>query len=236
MYNSDKRLIILDADGTTIDAYSAIASTFSQHGMLLGDEDNFQKRHNLFKYMGGIKEFPRNFRKQLRHRKHLIETLTHVYRSEAQLYPGVATLINRLIDAPDVLVGIVTRNITNQPLDTLRLLFERHGIDVHKLDFLHHIPLKQTKVQAFRDLRDHFDVNPALSYVCGDEHKDYDAALAAGMHPLIVSYGFEDHQRLVEKFSVPDVLIARTPAELCERLVHTLRLRPDKSTPSAASQ
>jgi phosphoglycolate phosphatase len=225
MYKSDKRLIILDADGTTIDAFSAIASTFSQHGMVLGNEDSFQKRHNLFKYMGGIKEFPSNIRKQLRHRARLIETLTAVYRDEAQLYPGIAGLIQRLISAPDVLVGIVTRNITNQPLDTLNQLFRRHGIDVHQLDFLHHIPLKQNKIQTFQDLREHFGVNPALSYVCGDEHKDYDAALAAGMHPFMVSYGFEDHQRLVDKFSVPETLIARTPAELCDRVDHALGLR-----------
>jgi phosphoglycolate phosphatase len=33
MLNSNKRLIILDADGTTIDAYHAIDMAFSQHGM-----------------------------------------------------------------------------------------------------------------------------------------------------------------------------------------------------------
>ena len=225
MYKCDKRLIILDADGTTIDAFSAITSTFSQHGMALGNEDNFQKRHNLFKYMGGIKEFPGNLKKQLRHRKHLIETLTAVYRDEALLYPGIADLMERLISAPDVIVGIVTRNITNEPLDTLSQLFRRHGIDVSQLDFLHHIPLKQNKVLAFQDLREHYGVNPALSYICGDEHKDYDAALASGMHPFIVSYGFEDHQRLVDKFSVPEALISRTPAELCARVEHTLGLR-----------
>jgi phosphoglycolate phosphatase len=224
MYKSNKRLIILDADGTTIDAFSAITSTFSQHGMALGKEDNFQKRHNLFKYMGGIKEFPRNIKKQISHRKKLIDTLTAVYQDEAQLYPGIADLIKRLIVAPDVVVGIVTRNITNAPLDTLAHLFLRHGVDVNQLDFMHHIPVKQNKVLAFQELRDHYGVNPALSYVCGDEHKDYDAALASGMHPFMVSYGFEDHQRLTGKFNIPEALIARTPAELCARVRHALQI------------
>lgn len=224
MYKSHKRLIILDADGTTIDAFSAITSTFSQHGMALGNEDKFQKRHNLFKYMGGFKEFPRNIKKQISHRKGLIDTLTAVYQDEAQLYPGIAELINQLIIAPDVIAGIVTRNITNNPLDTLSKLFLRHGVDVNQLDFLHHIPVKQNKIQTFKDLRDHYGVNPALSYICGDEHKDYDAALASGMHPFMVSYGFEDHVRLTDKFSIPEALIARTPAELCARVVHTLQL------------
>ncbi|MET3108436.1 phosphoglycolate phosphatase [Oxalobacteraceae bacterium GrIS 1.18] len=225
MYKSDQRLIILDADGTTIDAFSAITSTFSQHGMTLGNEDNFQKRHNLFKYMGGFKEFPRNFKKQISHRKGLIDTLTDVYRDEAQLYPGIAELVQRLIDAPDIVVGIVTRNITNEPLVTLSKLFLRHGIDVEHLDFLRHIPLKQNKIQAFKEMREQFGVNPALCYVCGDEHKDYDAAIATGMHPFMVSYGFEDHQRLTDKFNVPEVLIARTPVELSARVGHALHLK-----------
>ncbi|MDB5756636.1 MAG: hypothetical protein JWR56_3064, partial [Massilia sp.] len=36
MYTNSKSLIILDADGTTIDAYSAIEKTFHHHGMTLG--------------------------------------------------------------------------------------------------------------------------------------------------------------------------------------------------------
>ncbi|TDK68438.1 HAD family hydrolase [Sapientia aquatica] len=224
MYKSNKRLIILDADGTTIDAFSAITSTFSQHGMALGNEDNFQKRHNLFKYMGGFKEFPRNIKKQLSHRKKLIETLTDVYRDEAQLYPGIAALMQRLIDAPDVVVGIVTRNITNEPIETLARLFLRHGIDIKQIDFMQHIPVKENKIATFKELRNHFGINPALSYVCGDEHKDYNAALASGMHPFIVSYGFEDYQRLTEKFDIPDEVIARSPGELSARVLHALHL------------
>jgi len=224
MTKNHQRLIILDADGTTVDAFAAITSTFSQHGMTLGNEDNFRKRHNLFKYMGGIKEFPRNFKKQLSHRKKLIETLTDVYRDEAQLYPGIAELMQRLIDAPDVIVGIVTRNITNNPLETLDKLFSRHDIDVTQLDFLHHIPLKQNKNRAFQEIRDSYGINPALCYICGDEHKDYHAAQVNGMHPFMVSYGFEDHQRLTDKFAIPDVLISRTPAELCSRVSDAILL------------
>lgn len=225
MYKSNKRLIILDADGTTIDAFSAITSTFSQHGMALGNEDKFQKRHNLFKYMGGFKEFPHNIKKQLSDRKKLIATLTDVYRDEAQLYPGITALIQRLIAAPDVVVGIVTRNITNDPIATLSQLFLRHGIDVSEFDFLQHIPVKQNKISTFKELRNYYGINPALSYICGDEHKDYSAAQASGMHPFMVSYGFEDHQRLTEKFSIPDELIARSPGELCARVSHTLQLK-----------
>ncbi len=226
MYTHNQQLIILDADGTTIDAYSAIEKTFAQHGMTLGDEERFQKRRRLFKYLGGLREFPVNLRRQLgkRSRKQLINTLTDVYRSEAQLYPGIASFVQTLIDAPNVVVGIVTRNITNEPEETLRQLFLRHNIDVGQLNFLEHIPLQMAKTQSFRTLRERYAMNPARGYICGDEHKDYLAAVGSGMHPFMVSYGFEDHQRLTGKFDVPDELISRTPAELCVRVLHGMGL------------
>ena len=224
MFTSNKRLVILDADGTTIDAYSAIDRAFSQHGMALGDEERFQKRRHLFKYLGGLKEFPSNLRKQIgKHkRKQLISTLTEVYREEALLYPGIAPLIQSLIDAPDIVVGMVTRNITNEPLETLRILFARHGLDTAAFDFLVHIPLSEEKTAHFKAVRSEFGINPARAYICGDEHKDYLAAQRSGMHPFMVSYGFEDFRRLTEKFEVPEEVISRTPEELSMRLLHAL--------------
>lgn len=224
MFTSNKRLVILDADGTTIDAYNAIDKAFSLHGMTLGDEERFQKRRHLFKYLGGLKEFPSNLRKQLgkQKRKQLIATLTEVYREEATLYDGIAPLIQTLIDAPDVLVGLVTRNITNEPLETLRILFARHDIDTASFDFLVHIPLSKEKTEHFKTVRNELGINPARAYICGDEHKDYLAAMRSGMHPFMVSYGFEDFRRLTERFEVPEEVISRTPEELSARLLHAL--------------
>jgi phosphoglycolate phosphatase len=128
-----------------------------------------------------------------------------------------------LIKAPDVVVGIVTRNVSNEPVETLRQLFHRHDIDSDAMDFMVHVPLGQQKTSAFRALRERFRVNPALAYVCGDEHKDYLAANGAGMHPFIVSYGFEDHKRLVKKFEVPEEIISRTPEELSSRVLHAIQ-------------
>ena len=226
MYKSKKRLLILDADGTTIDAFAAIELAFSRHGLAIGDETRFQKRHNLFKYLGGVKEFPSIIRKNLRKnsRARLVDSLTDVYREQAVLYPGIAPLIRDLIAQPEIAVGIVTRNVTNEPLETLRQLFARHDIDIGELDFLTHIPLSEKKTKYFRTIRERFMVNPARAYICGDEHKDFMAAVNTGMHPFMVSYGFEDHDRLTTKFEVPDELIARTSEELCLRVRHALDL------------
>lgn len=226
IYSNNKKLIILDADGTTVDAYSAIEKTFAQHGMNLGDEESFQKRHHIFKYLGGLKQFPANIRKNIskQNRKQIVETLTDVYRQEAILYPGITEFIHTLIAAPDVVVGLVTRNITNEPLETLRQLFARHNINIQQLDFLIHVPLEEKKTQHFRAVREQFGINPAKAGVCGDENKDYVAAIATGMHPYMTSYGFESFLRLTHKFDIPEEIISRTPQELCARVLHGLDL------------
>ncbi|MES9960161.1 MAG: HAD hydrolase-like protein [Sedimenticola sp.] len=223
MFSKD-RLIILDADGTTIDAFAAIGRTFSHHNMDIGDLKRFQKRRHLFKYLGGLKEFPVNLKQQIGKQKRsmLIKTLTEIYREEARLYDHIAPLINSLLGKPGLRVGLITRNITNEPVLTLKRLFQRHGIDTGELDFLVHVPLKQDKVDQFRLTRDQFSINPARAYACGDEKKDFLAAVATGMHPFMVSYGFEDFDRLTTKIGVPSEVISREPEELRERICNAL--------------
>jgi len=223
MYSKD-HLVILDADGTTIDAFSAIERTFASHNMSIGDLERFQKRRHLFKYLGGIKEFPKNLRQQLgkQNRVKLISTLTEIYREEASLYEDIVPLVKTLLGRNGLRVGLVTRNITNDPAETLRCLFQRHGIEVKELDFLVHIPLKQAKLQHFREVRNRYRINPARAYACGDEKKDFEAAIGSGCHPFMVSYGFEDFERLTKKIGVPPEIISRSPSELCSRIRHTL--------------
>jgi phosphoglycolate phosphatase len=224
MYRNSERLIVFDVDGTIIDAYSVIVDTFTRHDMKLGDLERFQKRHNLFKYLGGIKDFPFNLRKQLgkRSRKNILSTLTDVYRNDAKLYPGMASLIRTLVATPGIRVGLVTRNITNEPLSTIRKVLSRHDIDLDEFDFAVHVPLADEKTIALRSARKSFDINPARSYACGDEHKDFTSAIAAGMHPFIGSYGFENYTRLIKKFKVPEDVISRTPEDLSIRVLHAL--------------
>ena len=235
MYRNKDRLIIFDADGTVVDAFGAIETTFAGHGMDIGDLERFQKRRNLFKYLGGLKEFPRNVTKHFGKsgRKELVASLTEVYREEARLYPGIDRLLRDLIATPCIRVGMVTRNVTNEPETTLRRLFARHGVDIGQLDYLAYIPLSKEKTYHFKAAREEFDINPARAYACGDEHKDYEAAIAAGMHPFIVSYGFEDSRRLTKKFHIPEEVIANSPGEFCNRIRHALDLEPDPEMASA---
>ncbi len=224
MYSNNERLIVFDADGTTIDAYPVIVETFTRHGMELGDLERFQKRHKIFKYLGGIKDFPINLSKQLgkQSRKNILSTLTEVYRNEAKLFPGMAALIRTLIATPGIRVGLVTRNITNEPILTIRKVLSRHDIDLNAFDYAVHVPLGEEKTSALISARKIFNINPARSYACGDEHADFSSAISAGMHPFIGSYGFEDFTRLTKKFKVPEDIISQTPKDLSIRLLHAL--------------
>ncbi|MGD8957717.1 MAG: hypothetical protein PVJ03_10295 [Chromatiaceae bacterium] len=90
------------------------------------------------------------------------------------------------------------------------------------LSFLIHIPLNNDKTPAFRQVREDFQINPARAFACGDERKDFIAAIATGMHPFMVSYGFEDFARLTGKIGVPAELISQTPADFHARVCHAL--------------
>jgi phosphoglycolate phosphatase len=225
-YKSHKRLVIFDADGTTIDSFHAIQLTFLRHGMDIGDEERFQKRRKLFKYLGGLKEFPTNLRRQFgkQSRKRLLSTLTEIYRNEARLYPGIDSLMRTLLASADIRLGMVTRNVTIEPERTLGLLFERHGIDTAAFDYFACIPLGEPKLKYLRDARQSFGINPARAYACGDEYSDYLAAVGAGMHPFVAAYGFEDSDRLIHKFGVPYEVISTSPGDFAHRLLHALDL------------
>jgi phosphoglycolate phosphatase len=226
MYRSRDRLVIFDADGTLIDAFPVVDRSFMLHGMDIGDLERFQRRRKLLKYIGGLREFPKNLRQQFDkgNRKRLKRTLTDVYREAAQPYPGMVSLLQRLIDTPDIRVGIVSRNVTIEPEETLGIVLRRFGIDRDGLDFLRCIPLGDGKATEFRAIRERYGINPLRAYVCGDEYRDYADANAAGMQAIIASYGFEDHGRLVGDYNIPPELIAGTPAELAHRLYHALDL------------
>lgn len=225
-YKNPERLVIFDADGTTIDAFHAIELAFLRHGMALGDLERFQKRRKLFKYLGGLREFPTNLRHQFgkQSRKQLLETLTDVYRHEACLYPGIDSLLNTLIKAPDVRVGLVTRNVTNEPEKTLKCLFQRYGIDTGEFDYFACIHLRADKSVHLKHARQSFAINPARAYACGDEYSDYLAAISAGMHPFVVAYGAEDSVRLTRKFEIPPEVMSASPTEFADRLLHALDL------------
>ncbi len=157
-----------------------------------------------------------------------------MYREEVSPYPGMQPLIRDLIEAPGIRVGLVTRHISHDPVITLARLFARHDLD--GLDFLHCLPLREGKAPCYKAAREQFDINPARACAVGDEHRDYEVALSAGIHPFIVSYGFESRARLTQKFVIPGEVISPDAETLCSRVRHALELpRACRGSISAAA-
>ena len=225
-YRSRDRLVIFDVDGTLVDSFSAIERAFTHHGMDIGDLRRFQRRRKLLKYLGGLREFPKNLRRQVskEQRRQFKNTLTEIYRNEAMVFPAATVLLQTLIETSDIRVRIVSRNVTVEPEVSIRHVLARHDIDCDRLDFLRCLPLSEDKVDHFKAVREEFGVNPARALACGDEFADYAAAIGSAISPFIVSYGFEDSDRLIDKFGIPEALISRTPRELANRVCHTLDL------------
>lgn len=115
--------------------------------MDIGDLERFQRRRKLLKYLGGLREFPKNLRQQIskQQRRQFKNTLTEIYRAEAVVFPAMAELIKQLIAAPQVR-RIVSRNVTVEPEVSIRHVLTRHGIDHERLDFLTCLPLSEDKV------------------------------------------------------------------------------------------
>ena len=94
-----ERLMLFDADGTIIDAFSAIDTTFAAHGMDIGELEAFQKRRKVFKYVGGLKEFPLNIKKH--QGKKSSENLRYLDRGVSRtgmFYPGGLNCSSRFAD------------------------------------------------------------------------------------------------------------------------------------------
>lgn len=126
--------------------------------------------------------------------------------------------------SPDKLVVLDADGTTMDASQTMATAFLHHGIDNGTFDFLACIPLADDKATPIRTAHRFFDINPARAYACGDEHRDYDAAVSRDMHPLIASCGFENAERLIDGFGVPASVVADSPAELASRLARALDL------------
>ena len=79
--------------------------------------------------------------------------------------------------------------------------------------------MRESKAKYFQQAREHFHINPARTFACGDEHKDYLSALAAGAHPLVVwrVRGLSTPRQKIRHSTGADRLY---PEEMCQSETH----------------
>ena len=215
-------LVVLDFDGLLINSYALLKSTFSHFGLNVGDEGRFQDREKFLKYLGGGKEFIGNLvNLSLPKKKMIREQLTETYCTEGQVYPEFTSVINDMIDNPNIHVGIVSRNFTHHPGQTIRQVLKNSKITEAALDFIIPISVGVKKANVLEGMK-------ASSYkqsiFAADEISDYRAAYDTGYDfILMASYGFDTKRRLIKKGNIPEKIIFESPNKLANKLNRILQ-------------
>ena len=210
-------LVVLDFDGLLIDSYELLKITFNKCGLDVGDEDRFQNRRKFLKYVGGGKELIGNLvNLSLPKKKKIREQLTETYCNEGKIHPDFVTLINDMIDSPNIHVGIVSRNFTYHPGKTIRQVLKNSKVNEAAMDFIIPISAGVKKGNVLEGMK-------ASSYkncvFAADEISDYRAANDTGYNRIFMaSYGFDTRERLIKKGEIPEEIIFDTPKKLSKKL------------------
>jgi phosphoglycolate phosphatase len=221
---SKNTLVVLDFDGFLLNSYQLLKVTFEHFGLDVGDEDRFRHRRKFLKYLGGGKEFMRNFvRASLPKKKKIREKLTDEYLDNGRIFPEFVPIMNDLIASPTAHVGIVSRNFTYTPGLTIRAVLRNSGVEEQDLDFVIPIPAGVKKGDVLEAMK---SSRYRLCLFGADEIGDYRAAVETGYDALMASYGFDSRKRLLEEAKVPEDRIFDSPRMLVEDLRRRLAEKP----------
>ena len=214
-------LVVLDFDGLLINSYDLLKKTFNHFGLDVGDEERFQNRKKFLKYIGGGKELVNNLVNLSLPKKKLIrKQLTETYCNEGVIYPEFTSIINDMIDSPDIHVGIVSRNFTHHPGNTIRQVLQNSKITETAIDFIIPISVGVKKINVLEGMKASSFKNCIFA---ADEISDYRAAYETGYNNILMaSYGFDTKDRLIHKGKIPEKLIYDSPKKLAKRLNKTL--------------
>ncbi len=112
------------------------------------------------------------------------------------LYPGVLQCLKKLQEA-DVTLAV----ITNKPVEFVPRLLSHLGIDSYFSDYLggDSLELKKPHPQPLIYLLDRFGLNANQALMVGDSRNDIEAARAAGVASLAVTYGYNHGRPVAEE-------------------------------------
>ena len=210
-------LVVLDFDGLLINSYELLNITFKHFGLDVGDIERFQNRRKFLKYVGGGKELIGNLVNLSLPKKKLIrKKLTETYCAVGQIYPEFTDLINDMTDNPDIHVGIVSRNFTHHPGNTIRQVLRNSKINETALDFVIPISAGAKKINILEGMK---STAYRTSIFAADEISDYEAASLTGYDTILMaSYGFDTRERLQKKGNIPKKIIYETPNKKNKKL------------------
>lgn len=208
---------MLDFDGFLLNSYELIRITFESFGLDVGNESRFKNRRKFLKYIGGGKELLGNLVSlSLPRKKEIRHALTDTYLESGVIYNEFCTVLETMIEEPNINVGIISRNFTHNPGSTIRAVLDNSGIDEKGLDFVIPIPVGIKKTDVLEGMKSPHYVKCIFG---GDEIGDYRAAIETGYDPIMIaSYGFDDKSRLIKRGRIPKELIFDSPSILASAL------------------
>lgn len=211
--DSKQHLLVLDFDGFLINSYGLLKDTFKTFNLDIGDESRFKNRKKFMKYLGGGKEFlPNLVRYSLPKKKKIRQTLTEMYVEAGTVFPEFTEFLNNAIDNPDIHAGIISRNYTLTPGNTIRSVLRNSKVNEKDLDFVIPVPVGVKKHDILIAMN---SSRYKHTWFGGDEVGDYRAATQAEYSQIFIgSYGFDTHERLIKTGEVPKSMISDSPAEL----------------------
>lgn len=214
-------LIVLDFDGLLINSYRLLKITFAHFGLDVGDENRFKNRRKFLKYLGGGKEFIGNLvNLSLPSKKLIRKQLTETYCRKGKIHPEFTLLLNEMIDNPKIHIGVVSRNFTHHPGNTIRQVLRNSKVNEAALDFVIPISARAKKINILEGMKSSaYKTNIFMA----DEISDYEAATAAHYDQILMaSYGFDTRDRLIKKGEIPEKVIFDSPEKLVHKLDQTL--------------
>lgn len=224
-------LMVLDFDGFLVNSYAILRDTMASFGLDVGDELRFKNRRKFLKYLGGGRELLNNLVGfSLPRTRRLRERLTDYYANAARVHDEYVPLLNQMIANPQIHCGVLSRNYALNPGPVIRAVLARSGVHEADLDFVIPLPVGIKKGEVLAGMRSSRYVEQILA---ADEVGDYTAGVAAGYECLMVSYGFDTRERLLEKGTVPAAQIFDDPASMAATLAE--RLQPYAPRPAASS-
>lgn len=189
-------LIIYDLDGTLVDSVPdiavALSASLAASGVSPVDEGTVRN------WVGnGARTL---VERALRHSGEPTdaESIDHMYRQfladysrhlceKTEIYPGVADCLQRCADA-----GWLQVVVTNKPERLAIRLLDTLGLAIHLSDVLggDSLPEKKPDPAPLHRVMQKFGVAAANTLMIGDSETDLDAARAAGIDSIMVSYGY----------------------------------------------